>query len=41
MPYEFFFSSQMEIEVYIFSFLISYLWLTLYAAYDTCMCATN
>ena len=41
MPYEFLFSSQMEINVYIFTGLIAYLCLALYAAYDTCICTTN
>ncbi len=41
MPYEFLFSSLTEINVYIFTFLIAYLCLTLSAAYNTCMCTTN
>jgi hypothetical protein len=41
MPYEFLFSSQMKIKVYIFTVLIAYLCLTSYAAYHTCMCTTN
>lgn len=41
MPDEFLFSSPMEIKVYIFTVLIAYLYLSLYAAYDTCICTTN
>ncbi|GCL39229.1 hypothetical protein SR1949_43520 [Sphaerospermopsis reniformis] len=41
MPYEFLSRSQMEINVYIFTSLIAYFCLTLYAAYDTCICTTN
>lgn len=41
MPYEFLFSSQMEINVYIFTGLIAHLYLVIYAACDTCICTTN
>jgi hypothetical protein len=41
MPYEFLFSSQIESKVYIFTVLIAYLYLSIYAAYDTYICTTN
>ena len=41
MPDEFLFSSQREIRVYILTLSITYLYLSLYAAYNTCICATE
>jgi hypothetical protein len=41
MPYEFLFSGQMKIKVYIFIVLIAYLCLSIYATYDTSICTTN
>ena len=41
MHYEFLFSSSMELNVYIFTLFVAYLYLTLSAAYDTCICTTT
>lgn len=40
IPYEVLFSSHMELNVYILTMEITYLYLTMSAAYDICICAT-